>query len=783
MMLSPTASLPTLVFIPFVGAFLALCMGRIAGHKTGYLMVLSALASFILAAMLYAGLDPAAPVVCAAEWLPGVDVNFRLRGDGFGLFFALLVSGIGTLVGIYSLSYVHLSDNRRVARYYAALIAFMGAMLGLALADDLVLLFVFWEITSITSFLLIGFWYDQEIGRKGALMALQVTVGGGLAMMAGFVVIGAITGSYSISELAADPSLREKLVAAGMLTPALLLCLGGALTKSAQMPFHFWLPKAMVAPTPVSTYLHAATMVMAGVFLVGRLLPILGDSPAWTPILTTVGLVTFFLGAYQSLREFDLKAILAYATVSTLGLLMMLYGLKAADQDVLQIWSHGAYKGTLFLVAGIVEHATHTRDLRKLGGLRKVMPITFGVCLLGAISMSGLPPFFGFLAKEAFYAQLLHGEVLHGQPVLQWTIIVLSVLANAFIFAVACKLVFGVFFGPPAEDVDAVDHHAHEAGIGLWGPAAVLGLVALGMGLAYPITSQMVNGMSSDPHAHVHVSLIPHDIGPVAMSAVTVLLGIGIYLMRRPINRLQDALAIIPPMYKFWDWLMAGITAVSVTFSRQWQNGSLRWYFSGVLLFACVLVTAALNRADFLRHDIIVKPHDLYWPAVAISGMLIFAALILVRAQVRLTAALASTAIGFLVALLFVIYRSPDILLTQLLIETVSTIFILLVLFFMPRFSRDVVAPPVRLVRLIVSILVGFTMATMVFLCTLPELRTEDNLGLGYLERSLSEGFGRNAVNVIIVDMRAIDTTGEITVLVVVGMAVFGLLRTRRHKA
>ncbi len=783
MMLSPTVWLPVLVFIPFAGAFIALLTGRVAGHKTGYLMVASALASFTLAALFYAGLDPHSPPLCAAEWLPGVDVAFRLRGDGFGLFFALLVSGIGTLVGIYSLSYVHLHDNRRVARYYAALIAFMGAMLGVALADDLILLFVFWEITSITSFLLIGFWYDQEIGRKGALMALQVTVGGGLAMIAGFVVIGAVTGSYSISVLAHDPALREKLVAAGMLTPALLLVLGGALTKSAQMPFHFWLPKAMVAPTPVSTYLHAATMVMAGVFLVGRMLPILGESPVWTPILTTIGFVTFFLGAWQSLREFDLKAILAYATVSTLGLLMMLYGLKAADQDVLQIWSHGAYKGTLFLVAGIIEHATHTRDLRKLGGLRKIMPITFVVCLLGAISMSGLPPFFGFLAKEAFYAELLHGEALHGQPLAQWTLICLSVLANAFIFAVACKLVIGVFLGQPAKDVDSVDHHAHEAGIGLWGPAAVLGVVALGMGLAYPVTATMVNAMSSDLHAHLHVSLIPHDIGPLAMSGATVLLGIGIYLARKPINRVQDALAILPPMYQVWDAFIAGITALAVAFSKRWQSGSLRWYFSGVLIFAVALVWAALNRADFLAYELHLNLHDLYWPAVAICVMLVIAAVILVRAEVRLTAALASTAIGFLVALLFVIYRSPDILLTQLLIETVSTIFILLVLFFMPRFTRDAVSHSARMIRLTVSVLVGLMMTVMVYLCTLPELRTFDNLGAGYLSRSLSEGFGRNAVNVIIVDIRAMDTTGEITVLAVVGMSVYGLLRARRKRA
>ena len=403
--------LPAIVFIPFAAAVLALWLGRFAGQRTGTLMVLAAAGSFVGCLRLATA---GAPVSFVREWIPGLTVALSFRGDPFGLFFALLISGIGTLVGIYALGYMPALAPRRLGQFYAALLAFMGSMLGVALSDDLILLFVFWEATSVTSFILIGFWYEQEDARKGAWTALQVTALGGMVMLAGFILVGLTCETYSLHQLTQSRELQARLAGSRAFAPALLLIFAGALTKSAQWPFHFWLPRAMVAPTPISTYLHAATMVKAGIFLLGRMLPLFGGAGLWTAVLVPIGLATFLLGAYQALTETDLKAILARSTVSTLGLFTAIYGMATPEQDALGIFAHATYKGALFLIAGIVEHATHTRDIRQLGGLRRHMPVTLHGGRLAALSMAGVYPLLGFHAKEAFYDSLLHGPALAG---------------------------------------------------------------------------------------------------------------------------------------------------------------------------------------------------------------------------------------------------------------------------------------------------------------------------------------------------------------------------------
>ncbi len=775
--------LPWIVFVPFAAAALALFICRWAGKHTGLLMVLAAACSFSTCLLLFSHMHHGEAWSYVQPWMPQVNINLAFIGDGFGLFFAMLVSGIGLLVGIYSLAYIPDLPNGRLGRYYASLIAFMGAMLGISLSDDLMLMFVFWEITSITSFILIGFWYEQENAKKGALTALQVTALGGLAMMVGFVMIYVATGTFRISELAHDSGLQHALAGSILFIPALLLVFGGAFTKSAQVPFHFWLPNAMVAPTPVSTYLHAATMVKAGIFLIGRLLPVFESASLWSPILVTVGLITFALSAYQALREHDLKAILARTTLSTLGLVMMLYGLKAAGQDAIQILNHGAYKGALFLVAGIVEHATHTRDIRQLGGLRKDMPITFWLCVIAALSMAGLPPFMGFVAKESLYGELLHNQVLHHSAFMQWLVIGGSVLANALIFAVSFKLIIGIFLGTKRSEL----HHVHDATFGLWFPPLILVLTAVALGLlaAMPWTGNLVNAFSSDTHAHAHVALIPslEHIGPVVLSVITIALGISIYTWRSTVNRIQDALDRVPPMQWVWDKLLEGTTWSAVSYSSRWQNGSLRWYLSMILAAFVGLVVYALYKGGITFDHLHLSLQNAPWYGLVLCALLIVAAMTVVKAGTRLMAAIAMTAVGFLVSTLFVVYRSPDILLTQILIETVSTIFILLVLFYMPAFKKDRVSPPAKLWHLLVSVAVGLVSMFMILLCMSPQFRETTNLGKGYLTKALTEGGGQNAVNVIIVDMRAIDTTGEITVLVVVGLCVYGLLRARRVKA
>ncbi len=769
--------LPSIVFLPFAAAGLALGIGRFLGQASGLLMVVAAATSFLQCLQL--AVAPAgAPVMFAREWMPSLHVALSFRADPFGLFFASLISGIGTLVGIYSLSYIPRLAPSRVGRYYASLLAFMGAMLGVALADDLILLFIFWEITSLTSFLLIGFWYEEDQARKGAMTALLITALGGLTMMIGFLIVGITTESFSLQALTAQAALRERLAASPLFLPAILLVLVGAMTKSAQWPFHFWLPAAMVAPTPVSTYLHAATMVKAGIFLLGRFLPIFGASAAWTGLLVPIGLATFLLGTVEAFLDTDLKGILAKTTVATLGLVTMLYGLGAAGQDALQMLSHATYKGALFLVVGIVEHVTHTRDIRQLGGLRRHLPVTFVVCVLAAMSLAGVWPSFGFLAKEALYTQLLSDTPLTGW-VPSWLVLALSVLANAFLFAVACRIVVGVFFG----EATAHAQRAHEVGAGLWLPSAILAGLSLGFGLIAPATATLVSHFSSASRAALHLTLVPDQWEPLLLSVLTALLGIGIYLGRAGLHRMRERAHGAPSMQSVWDGFMEAVTAVAVGFSIRWQSGSLRWYLAGSLAFTVGLSGLAWQRAGISLLQVPISLQEMTWYGLTLCGMLAFTAVMVARSETRVGAAIALTSNGFLTALLFVVYRSPDILLTQILIETVSTIFLLLVLYYMPMFRPEGLPPMRRLLNAAISVAVGFSMFSFIMLCMSPQFREVKNLAADYLTRSMAEAGGANAVNVIIVDFRAMDTNGEITVLVLVGLLVYGLLRTRRKAA
>lgn len=768
--------LPSIVFAPFIGAGITLALGRVLKRNAAAIMVAIAALSFIQG--LFALNNP--PLLFIQEWLPGLNIKLGLRGDPFGIFFALLISGIGTLVSAYSWTYIHDLPAMRLSRYYAALLTFMGAMLGVALSDDLILLFIFWEITSISSFMLIGFWYEQEKARKGALTALQVTALGGLVMMIGIILVGLITGTFSLQELN-QPELKLKLITSPLFVPALLLMLVGALTKSAQWPFHFWLPGAMVAPTPVSTYLHAATMVKAGIFLLGRMFPLFGGAEMWANILVPIGLLTFLWGAMSAFVEDDLKSILAKTTISALGMLTMIYGIGAPGQDALQILTHATYKGALFLSVGIIEHATHTRHIHDLGGLRSKMPMTFIICLLAAASMMGLPPFFGFAAKESLYTMLLdgikHGAALHGGLLPLEIVLGITIVANAFIFAVGCRLIFRVFFGTGGTHT----HHVHEAPLALRLSPAILAGLALGFGIATPVTEYIANGFSSAP-AGLHIALIPAHIEPVLLSLGTIALGIGLFLLEKPFIWGMDTFKLFN-MQHVWDKLLDLITRGAVGYSMRWQNGSLSWYLAGTLMFAVGLSWLALwHDALSIRH-VPISFKEIVWYGVVICAFLVVSSLLVVQATSRLGAAIALTTNGFLTALLFVVYRSPDILLTQILIETVSTVFLLLILFYMPIFREDNFTPLKKLINSVISVAVGFTMFSFIMLSTSPQFHEMKNLAADYFIHSLADAGGANAVNVIIVDLRAIDTNGEITVLVMVGLIVFGLLNSRRRAA
>ena len=776
------------VSLPFAAGALVALLGRRLGRLDGLPVLAAALASFGgLASLLTSG-GPAPSL--RLGWLPALGVEFALRGDSFGLFFALLVSGIGVLIATYALGYFTEEDPLRRRRFFGALACFMGAMLGVALADDLILLFVFWELTSLSSFVLIGHRFQDEDAKAGATSALLVTALGGIVMSVGFLLVGQVAGTFSLSTLAADPERIARLLASPLVDVSLLCILVGVFTKSAQFPFHFWLPRAMVAPTPVSAYLHAATMVKAGVFLLGRMFPLFGEAELWTPVLVTVGTVTMLLGAYQTSRETDLKAILARSTGSTLGLIVLLYGLGATDQDALQMASHALYKGALFLIVGVVEHRTHTRDVRALGGLRKTMPLAFAAFSLGAISMAGIPPLFGFLAKETFYAEVLETSALGGHGLAWGLVLAASVTSSAFLACAAWRMTSALFLGTMPEELAAGMHHEHGHGQEalLAGPPLVLALAALGLGVlgATPLTGEWMSALSSRADVHLHLSSVPHLGGPLFASLTALVLAAVFYRARHAMAAAVEPLGHLPRAGTLWDAGIAGIMGFGEAFSSRWENGSLRWYLGATLVSLPLLSFYALHQVGLSWRDIHTSLADLSWYGLLCCGLLAAATMAAVNARTRLGAAIATTTIGFIVAMLFVVYRSPDILLTQILIETVSTIFFLLVILHLPQFRLPDLSSGSRLVHGAVSAAVGISVSTLLLLVMTPGLREPDNVATrpgGLLSLALAEGGGANAVNVIIVDIRALDTTGEITVLVVVGLCIYGLLRTRRRTA
>jgi NADH:ubiquinone oxidoreductase subunit 5 (subunit L)/multisubunit Na+/H+ antiporter MnhA subunit len=539
----------------------------------------------------------------------------------------------------------------------------------------------------------------------------------------------------------------------------------------------------MVAPTPVSTYLHAATMVKAGVFLLGRIHPFFAASPLWAPILVTVGGVSMTLGALQALREVDMKAILARTTASALGAITFGYGIGAMHEDSLPILNHALYKGALFLVAGMVEHHAHTRRLDQLGGLGRELPVAFVACALAALSMAGFPPLFGWVAKDAAYAALFASPYLAAHPLLRLLALAASLATSAALVAVAGKLVIGPFLrpAPPAS------HAAHDAAppVPLWPAPLLLALCALGLGLgsAGHAPAALVARTASAPGGHVHVDLLP-AAGPALWASLAALaLGVVTYLRRETVERALGRLAVLPRADAAWDRALDAITRGAEAYSKRWQNGSLRWYLAATVLALPAACWWAGRAGASGYGGIVVNLAELPWYGFVFCMLLVVATLTAVTARTRLGAAIATTTIGFLVSMLFVVYRSPDILLTQLLIETVSTIFVLLVLVFLPPFRRQDLTAPARFVHVAVAALFGITITLLLLMAMTPGLREPDNIATrpgGLLSLALAEGGGQNAVNVIIVDIRALDTTGEITVLVTVCLCVYGLLRTRR---
>lgn len=762
----------TAVLSGFAMSLAAPWVHRIGRGASGWLIALLPLSLTLYFARFLDAVATGKVLTVSYPWVPSLGISLSFYIDGLSLLFALLISGVGVLVVIYAGSY--LAGHHQLGRFYAAILAFMASMLGLVLADNVMTLFIFWELTSVSSYLLIGFDHEREAARAAALQALLVTGAGGLALLAGLLLLGAVGGSLELSALLQQ---GETVRSHALYLPILFLILAGAFTKSAQVPFHFWLPGAMEAPTPVSAYLHSATMVKAGVYLLARLSPVLGGTAQWYYTVTTVGAATMLVGATLALLRTDLKRILAYSTVSALGTLVLLLGLNtelSVKAAVVFLLVHSLYKGALFLTAGAVDHETGTRDVARLGGLRQVMPITAVAAALAALSMAGLPPLLGFIGKELLYEAKLHA------PHATLLITSVGVLTNIAFVAIAATVGLRPFIGPRLP----TPKNPHEAPLPLWfGPVVLVGLSLL-IGvlpdlLATPLVAPAVAAVRAEP---ITMTLaLWHGLNPIlALSVVTVVGGAGVYWGRDRVSqtaaRLDFAARWGPEQ-----WYRRALNALNIVARVQTQalqSGYLRVYVVISITVVIVLMGGALISQGGLKW-VRGWPEGRFYEWV-LAGIILAAAVAAIRASSLLAAVAALGGVGYGVALIYILFGAPDLAMTQVAVETLTVVLFVLVLYQeLPQFAR-LTSVAIRLRDGLLALGVGGLMTTLVLAMRIEPVQS--HLTTYFAENSLLHAKGRNVVNVILVDFRALDTLGEITVLAVAAIGVYTLLKLRLDK-
>ncbi|GGJ83684.1 Na(+)/H(+) antiporter subunit A [Lentibacillus kapialis] len=772
-----TVLIPLLLasFIPFISKF------KLKIH-TGVFVFLIPLVIFLyFIQFIGSGFEP---VRHTYNWIPSLGINFDFYLDGLSLLFALLISGIGTLVVLYSIYYLDRSEP--LGHFYVYLMMFMSAMLGIVLSDNVFVLYTFWELTSISSFLLIGYWHFNERSRYGALKSMIITIFGGLSMFGGFALLSVITGTASIQFMIANTDI----ILASPYTPlALGFLLLGAFTKSAQFPFHIWLPDAMEAPTPVSAYLHSATMVKAGLYLVARFSPVFGDYEWFFIIVTIAGIVTLCWGSYMAVHQTDLKAILAFSTISQLGMIMAMlgFGTKVAIfAAVFHILNHATFKGSLFMVAGTVDHETGTRDIRKLGGLLTFMPITATLAMFGTFSMAGIPlPFLnGFYSKELFFESTLRlqDDISSIAGFLVDIIPYLAVLGSIFTFVYSLYFLFGTFGG--TSQLDKLTKKPHEAPLGMLISPGILifGVILIGL---FP---SAINGTFIAHAAEaVYGGPIAKDIyfwhgwGSPQFQMSLIVVGIGAVLTatRTKWSGLYHVFPGKLSINKIYDTVIEKLDTVSTKITTFYMTGSLRTYMI-IILSTILVVTAGFMLAT---GGITIDFSDLA-PVTAIEVsvalMVAAAAIGTIFVKKNLAVILIAGVAGYGVSLLFVIYRAPDLALTQLVVETVSVALFLLCFYHLPDLKKRNEPLKTKTINTIIS--VGFgAMVTMIGISA----HSSDWFGTisdYFLKTSHSLGGGDNVVNVILVDMRGLDTLFEITVLGIAALAIYTLIKFKTNR-
>ena len=739
-------------------------------RPAGILPVLLAAGLFVLFAQLLGPVGQDETLRVSRDWVPSLGIALSFLVDGLSLTFALLITGIGTLVFLYASKYMQ--GHVHFARFMLFLALFMLAMLGLVLADNLLTLFVFWELTTITSYLLIGFDHATAKGRRSALQALLLTGTGGLALLAGFILIGAVGGSFELSELR---DLGRILQDHALYPAILILVLAGTFTKSAQFPLHFWLPNAMAAPTPVSAYLHSATMVKAGVYLMARMHPNLGGTDAWLWALTIFGAVTAVFASVMALKQTDLKQALAYTTLMALGTLTLFlasdvgYAITAAMTFLIV---HSFYKAALFLVVGIVDHSTGTREVHLLGGLARYMPVTTFAAALAALSMAGFPPFLGFIGKELKYAGAL---AVQSEPLL---VAGAMLLANALMLAVAGVVSFSPFWRRKHLAEALHPHRAH------W--AMVAGPLVLAAGgalfgvfpdlLAYTLVNPGVAAILGPEVKPAELKLWAGVNLPLVLSIATFALGILIYNLRRGLRaRLIEMGEKSPSFDAGWDNLLDGLKAFAAWQTRLVQGGVLRTYlfvtFLTLLIGVAGTIAARTGFATTVEWPVLLVKH---WVVIA---LIVAGALVTLTTSSRVAAIAGLGAVGIGVALIFIIFGAPDVAITQLLVETLVVVLFAVAALKLPFLDPDR-RKDHRPRDAILAVGIGAVVTAVMLMVT--DGPIDRRLTSFFEEASWPEAFGRNIVNVILVDFRALDTFGEIAVVVIAALGAYALLMGRR---
>ena len=765
--------LPIIILLPLVlGTTLVSWLKQFSRGVTALGAIGVSLSSLILLLTQAKAVFNGETIIQTWSWLPqlGIDLSFRL--DALGLLFSLLITGIGTLIFIYA--YYYLSPQNSLSKLYFLLMLFMAAMLGISLSNNLILLLTFWELTSISSFLLVGYWSNYEAAQRGSRMALTITGMGGLAMLGGFVLLAQITGTYQIDQIL---MMTEQIQSHDLFVPTLLLILLGAFTKSAQFPFHFWLPNAMAAPTPVSAYLHSATMVKAGIFLLARLLPIFAGAALYHNLVTFIGLFTLCMAAFFAIFKEDLKGLLAYSTISHLGLIMCLLGIGsplAVAAAIFHIINHATFKAALFMIAGIIDHESGTRDLRKLSGLWQLLPFTATLTMITAASMAGVPLTNGFLSKEMFFTELVAN--LSG-PVL-WVSAIVATLAGIFAVAYSIRLVHGVFFdGPIGKNVP--NKEAHEPPFGMRAPATLLAVLCILVGLMPALLVEHIVNSTTRASTQLlqfegtHLAIWHGFNLPLLMSAIALLGGIIFYFSLAKGGKIRE-IDLDPHLGQFqgkllFQLFLKHLLQVSRKIKRKTENGSLQSYLVWIIVFTVFIVALPL-----FNQGLTTGTRELtHAPIIAIVLWLLLISacwMMLWFHHERIKAVLISGAVGLVVTMIFVGLSAPDLAQTQITVDVVTTVLLLMSLSLLPQLTPYESSRSRRWRDALIAIGGGIGIGWIAWLVI---TRDHNSISWFFNQQSIPLGGGTNVVNVILVDFRVFDTFGEIAVL---GIAAIGTL-------